>query len=78
MTAVIDLPTELARLTMLRGATPTTLASARKGTAVRLAPYRDGAIFATEFAGKSDWERHPHGAEIDCPDPAYHRHSATY
>jgi mannose-6-phosphate isomerase-like protein (cupin superfamily) len=64
MTAVIDLPTELARLTMLRGRTPTTRASARKGTAVRLAPYRDGAIFAAKFAGKRDWERHPHGAEI--------------
>jgi mannose-6-phosphate isomerase-like protein (cupin superfamily) len=64
MTAVIDLPAELARLTMLRDRTPTTPPSAREGTLVRLAPYRDGAIFVAKFAGKSDWERHPHGAEI--------------
>lgn len=64
MITLIDLPAELAKLTMLQGRTPTTPTIAREGTLARLAPYRDGAIFAAKFAGKSDWERHPHGEQI--------------
>jgi mannose-6-phosphate isomerase-like protein (cupin superfamily) len=64
MVAVIDLKAEFARLTMLKGRTPTTPAAEREGAFARLAPYRDGAIFAAKFAGTSAWERHPQGDEI--------------
>jgi mannose-6-phosphate isomerase-like protein (cupin superfamily) len=61
---VIDFKAEFARLTMLEGRTPTTPEAARKGAFARLAPYRDGAIFAAKFAGTSAWERHPNGDEV--------------
>ena len=61
---VIDFKAEFARLTMLKGRTPTTPEAERKGAFARLAPYRDGAIFAAKFAGTSAWERHPNGDEV--------------
>jgi quercetin dioxygenase-like cupin family protein len=64
MITIIDLKAEFARLTMLRGRTPTTPEAERKGAFARLAPYRDGAIFTAKFAGTSAWERHPQGDEI--------------
>jgi mannose-6-phosphate isomerase-like protein (cupin superfamily) len=64
MIAVIDLTTEFAKLTMLEGRSPTTTDAEKSGAIARLAPYRDGAIFASKFAGTSDWERHPQGDEI--------------
>jgi quercetin dioxygenase-like cupin family protein len=64
MTTVIDLNAEFAKLTMLKGRTPTTPEADRKGAFARLAPYRDGAIFTAKFAGTSAWERHPQGDEI--------------
>jgi mannose-6-phosphate isomerase-like protein (cupin superfamily) len=64
MTTVVDLNAELAQLTMLKGRTPTTVAAEQREAFRRLLPYRDGAIFAAKFAGKSAWERHPQGAEI--------------
>jgi mannose-6-phosphate isomerase-like protein (cupin superfamily) len=64
MTTVVDLNAELAKLTMLEGRTPTTVAAEQREAFRRLLPYRDGAIFAAKFAGKSAWERHPQGAEI--------------
>lgn len=64
MTALIDLTTELAKLTMLRDRTPGLPRAAREESAARLTPYRDGGIFISKFAGKSDWERHPRGEEI--------------
>ena len=64
MITIIDLKAEFARLTMLRGRTPTTPEGERKGAFARLAPYRDGAIFTAKFAGTSAWERHPQGDEI--------------
>ena len=36
----------------------------RKGSAARLASYRDGALTATKFAGKGHWERHLTGDEL--------------
>ena len=62
--AVLDLKAEFAKLTMLKGRTPTSSEAERKGAFARLAPYRDGAIFAAKFAGTSAWERHPQGDEI--------------
>jgi quercetin dioxygenase-like cupin family protein len=64
MTAIIDLTAEFGRLTMLEGRSPTTTDAEKKSAIARLAPYRDGAIFAAKFAGTSDWERHPQGDEI--------------
>jgi mannose-6-phosphate isomerase-like protein (cupin superfamily) len=61
---IIDLKAELAKLTMLRGRTPQTTSAERAGTAARLAPYRDGAIFTGKFAGKGAWERHRNGDEL--------------
>ena len=64
MATVIDLTAELAKLTMLRGRTPTTTRAARERSSARLTPYRDGAIFASKSAGKGAWERHPDGDEL--------------
>ena len=64
MTDVHDLRAELAGLTLLKGRTPKTSASAKARSIVRIAPYRDGAIFLAKFSGTSNWERHPQGDEI--------------
>jgi mannose-6-phosphate isomerase-like protein (cupin superfamily) len=64
MIALLDLKAEFARLTMLTGRSPTTTDAEKRGSIARLAPYRDGAIFASKFTGTSDWERHPRGDEI--------------
>jgi mannose-6-phosphate isomerase-like protein (cupin superfamily) len=64
MTTVLDLKAEFAGLEMLKNRTPTSSEAERKGAFARVAPYRDGAIFAAKFAGTSAWERHPQGDEI--------------
>jgi quercetin dioxygenase-like cupin family protein len=64
MITILDLKAEFAKLTMLKGRTPTTPEAARKGAFARLATYRDGGIFSAKFAGTSAWERHPNGDEI--------------
>jgi mannose-6-phosphate isomerase-like protein (cupin superfamily) len=64
MITIIDAKIELENLTMLRGRTPTMTDEQRKGAFARLAPYRDGGIFAAKFAGEAAWERHPQGDEI--------------
>ena len=64
MITIIDAKAEFASLTMLRGRTPTMTQEQRKGAFARLAPYRDGGIFAAKFAGEAAWERHPQGDEI--------------
>ena len=56
---IIDLHAELANLTMFRGRTPQSTMEDRKGSAARLAPYRDGALLVTKFAGRGHWETHP-------------------
>jgi mannose-6-phosphate isomerase-like protein (cupin superfamily) len=62
--SIIDLNAELAKLTMFRGRTPDSTMADRRGSAARLAPYRDGALSATKFAGKGHWERHLGGDEL--------------
>jgi quercetin dioxygenase-like cupin family protein len=62
--SIIDLNAELAKLTMFRGRTPQSTMADRKGSGTRLAAYRDGVLFATKFAGKGHWERHPTGDEL--------------
>jgi mannose-6-phosphate isomerase-like protein (cupin superfamily) len=62
--SIIDLNTELAKLTMFRGRTPQSTMADRKGSAARLASYRDGALTTTRFAGKGHWEAHLAGDEL--------------
>src|SRR5271156_2245927 len=62
--SIIDLNTELAKLTMFRGRTPQSTMADRKGSGARLASYRDGALTTTEFAGKGHWESHLTGDEL--------------
>ena len=57
--SIIDLKAELGKLTMLRGRTPQSTMADRKGSAARLASYRDGALLTSKFAGKGHWETHP-------------------
>jgi mannose-6-phosphate isomerase-like protein (cupin superfamily) len=64
VTTVIDLTAELGKLTTLPDRTPQTTRAQREGSSARLAPYRDGAIFTTKFAGEGAWERHRNGDEI--------------
>jgi mannose-6-phosphate isomerase-like protein (cupin superfamily) len=56
--SIIDLNAELAKLTMFRGRTPQSTIGDRKGSAARLASYRDGALTTSKFAGKGHWESH--------------------
>ena len=62
--SIIDLNAELAKLTMFRGRTPQSTMADRKGSAARLASYRDGGLSITKFAGKGHWERHLPGDEL--------------
>lgn len=66
MITILDLKVELAKLTMLRGRTPRTTETERKGSGAfaTLAPFRDGNIFSAKFAGDGAWERHPNGDEL--------------
>jgi mannose-6-phosphate isomerase-like protein (cupin superfamily) len=62
--SIIDLDAELAKLTMFRGRTPQSTMADRKGSGGRLAPYRDGGLFTTKFAGTGHWESHLAGDEL--------------
>jgi len=62
--SIINLNAELAKLAMFRGRTPQSTMADRKGSGGRLAPYRDGGLFVTKFAGKGHWESHLAGDEL--------------
>jgi mannose-6-phosphate isomerase-like protein (cupin superfamily) len=64
MPTIIDLTAELAETTMLRERTPHMTRAERQGSSRNLAGYRDGAIFASKFAGSGGWERHRNGDEL--------------
>jgi quercetin dioxygenase-like cupin family protein len=64
MLSIVDLDAELAKLTMFRGRTPQSTMAERKGSAARLASYRDGGLGITKFAGKGHWEAHLAGDEL--------------
>jgi hypothetical protein len=49
---------------MMQGRTPQSTRAEREGTAASLAPYRDGHLFISKFAGRGGWERHPVGDEL--------------
>src|SRR6267154_2711362 len=53
--SIIDLNPELPKLTIFRGRTPQSTMADRKGSAARLASYRDGALTATKFARNGHW-----------------------
>jgi mannose-6-phosphate isomerase-like protein (cupin superfamily) len=55
MPSIVDLNAELAKLTMFRGRTPQSTIGDRKGSAARLASYRDGVLTTSKFAGKGHW-----------------------
>jgi mannose-6-phosphate isomerase-like protein (cupin superfamily) len=55
---IVDLDAEVAKLRMFQGRTPRSTMADRRGSAARLASYRDGALTATKFAGKGHWEKH--------------------
>jgi quercetin dioxygenase-like cupin family protein len=61
---IVDLNAELAKLTIFRGRTPQSTMPERKGSAARLASYRDGGLSITKFAGKGHWEAHLAGDEL--------------
>jgi mannose-6-phosphate isomerase-like protein (cupin superfamily) len=50
-----------ARVNFLAARTPE---SQDEEFSARLAPYRDGGVFVSHYAGSSEWERHPVGDEI--------------
>jgi hypothetical protein len=62
--SIVDLDAELAKLTMFRGRTPQSTMAERKGSAARLASYRDGGLSITKFAGKGHWEADLAGDEL--------------
>ncbi|MGI9324885.1 MAG: cupin domain-containing protein [Pseudomonadales bacterium] len=51
-------------LKFLANRTPTTGEAAAKDSFKRLCDYRNGGVFIATFAGRSEWERHPHGDEL--------------
>jgi quercetin dioxygenase-like cupin family protein len=61
--SVLDLTAELDKLTQFARTATSPKAEREKGIA-HLAPYRDGAIFASKFSGTGGWERHPNGDEL--------------
>jgi mannose-6-phosphate isomerase-like protein (cupin superfamily) len=63
VTSVLDLGAQLDKLTPFARTATSPEAERTKGIA-RLAPYRDGAIFASKFSGTGGWERHPYGDEL--------------
>src|SRR5690349_11165177 len=60
MVTIVDLKTELGKLSMLKGRRPDMTEADREGTNafVTLTPFRDGNIFSAKFAGNGAWERH--------------------
>lgn len=60
----ISIDDAIASLTFLPDRSPTTSDEDSVGAFARLADYRDGAVFVGDWAGSSEWERHPVGDEI--------------
>jgi mannose-6-phosphate isomerase-like protein (cupin superfamily) len=70
MPTIIDLNAEAAKLTMFRGQPPQTTLAKRKGSVVRLGPYRDGILLLGTSAGTGagHWETHPEDELIHIVD----------
>lgn len=56
---IVDLHAEMTKLNVFRGRTPRTTFAERKGTAARLADYRDGMLLLSKSEGTGHWETHP-------------------
>ena len=64
MIKTIDLGTDLTSLVRLEGRGAHTTEEEAQASFMKLADFRDGALFAASFSGSSGWERHPRGDEI--------------
>ena len=66
MVTIVDVKSEFAKLSMLKGRRPDMTEADRKGTNAfkTLTPFRDGNIFSAKFSGNGAWERHPNGDEL--------------
>ena len=64
MIKTIDLGRDLAGLVTLEGRGPHTTEEEAQDSFMKLADFRDGALFAASFSGASGWERHLKGDEI--------------
>ena len=64
MIKTIDLGRDLAGLVTLEGRGPHTTEEEAQHSFMKLADFRDGALFAASFSGSSGWERHLKGDEI--------------
>lgn len=67
---IVDLPAELAKLTMFHGLTPQTTFEERRGSGAVLGPYRDGILFIGKVAGTTHWEDHPQDEIVHVLDGA--------
>ena len=64
MLKTIDLNRDLSELVRLEGRGAHTTEEEAQASFMRLADFRDGALFAASFSGCSGWERHLKGDEI--------------
>lgn len=64
MIKTIDLGRDLAGPVTLEGRGPHTTEEQAQASFMKLAPFRDGYLFASSFSGCSGWERHLKGDEI--------------
>jgi len=64
MLRTIDLNRDLSELIRLEGRGAHTTEEEAQASFMRLADFRDGALFAASFSGCSGWERHLKGDEI--------------
>jgi mannose-6-phosphate isomerase-like protein (cupin superfamily) len=64
MIKAIDIKTELAGRSILRGRSASTPAAEVEAAFAALAPFRDGSIFVGSFSGETSWERHRKGDEL--------------
>lgn len=60
----IDVAKAFESIRRLEGRTPDTTAEESRGSFAMLEEYRDGGIFISHFAGRSNWERHGNGDEV--------------
>lgn len=60
----IDVHASFEKLVFFGDRTPESHGSAPETFFDRLADYRNGGIFISHWAGRGEWERHPHGDEI--------------
>ena len=60
----IRIQPQLEALQFLSNRTPETTDEEAAPAFAELSEYRNGGIYVGHYAGKSEWERHPHGDEI--------------